>query len=212
MPTNPRPRFPSLLVPALAFVAMTIPACVDASATRPVLAKQRETIGQIALLSAQDAIALRAAVDTLLDAQRERLLASIEIDLVEGSLDARGGAPDDAPGWLVDYSSLLRLGAGADERRATLVHLPSVREFDESAAALRAALDARSLALGAMIDEVLADNAALADAAGATVDLADASRGAAKELWRVSVLDRIEDPVRREATARLLDNLLNPSN
>ena len=212
MPTNPRLRLPSVLTPALGFVAMTIPACVDASARRPVLAQQRETIQRIERMCAQDANALRAAVDALLDAQRERLLASIEIALVEHTLDAHGRAPSDAPSWLIEYADAWRSGADATVRRRALGSREEVVEFDGAAESLRAALESRALAAGAMFAEVLADNAALSDAAGVTVDLHAASREAAMELWREAVLERIDDPARREATARLLDNLLNPSN
>jgi hypothetical protein len=200
------------VLPLLAFVALTTPACVDASATRPVLAQQRETIERLDRLSAQDHAALRALTDALLDAQRERLLASIELDIVAYSLDAHGNAPSGAPQWLMDYADSWRAGDDADARRAPLQAREDVAEFDRGARALRDSLESRAIVVGALFANVLADNAALSEAAGATVDLSLASREAALELWREAVVERIDDPDRRAAASRLLDNLLNPSN
>jgi len=205
-------RLPAPTLPALAFVAMTIPACVDPGASRPVLAQQRDAIERLERASAEDLAALRALADAMLDARRERLLASIELGLVADALDERGDAPPDAPEWLADYASLVRAGAPAHERRDALRSLPAVVAFDETASALLASLDGRALATASLFAQALADNATLADAAGATADLGSVSREAAAQLWRAAVLDRIDDPAQRDAAARLLDNLLNPSN
>ena len=212
MPPLRLPRFPSLVLPILAFVAMTTPGCVDASATRPVLAQQRETIERLSRLSAQDHAAIRSLTDALIGAQRERLLASIELDLVADALDAQGNPPVGAPAWLVDYAQAWRTGADSDTRRAALRSRDDVAEFDRAARALRDSLESRSIVATAMFADLLADNAALSDAAGATVDLSLASREAALELWRTTVLERIDDPEQRAAASRLLDNLLNASN
>lgn len=212
MPLLRLPQLPSLVLPLLAFVALTTPACVDASATRPVLAQQRETIERLDHLSAQDHAALRALADALLDAQRERLLASIELDIVAHSLDAHGNAPPGAPGWLIDYAESWRTGGDADARRVVLQSRTDVAEFDRGALALRDSLESRAIVVGAMFADLLADNAALSEAAGAAVDLSLASREAALELWREAVLERIDDPDRRAAASRLLNTVLNPSN
>lgn len=205
------PRLPSALLPSLAVVALTLPACVDPGASRPVLEHQRATLERLERASAQDFAALRTMTAALLDARRERMLASIELDLASGALDALGNAPGEAPAWLREYSALLRDGAGADARRAPLLADERVARFDETSSALLAALDARAVSTAALFAEALADNAALLNAAGATIDLSLASREAARELWRAAVLDRIDDPAHRDAAARLLDNLLTPS-
>ena len=212
MPALRPPRLSSLTLPLLVFVAISTPACVDASATRPVLAQQRETIERLSRLSAQDHAAIRSLTDALIGAQRERLLASIELDLVADALDAQGNPPVGAPAWLVDYAEAWRTGADSDTRRAALRSRDDVAEFDRAARALRDSLESRSIVATAMFADLLADNAALSDAAGATVDLSLASREAALELWRTTVLERIDDPEQRAAASRLLDNLLNPSN
>src|SRR5690606_33021213 len=203
--------FPSVLLPALAFVALTLPACVDPGAAGPVLAQQREVIGRLERASAEDLAALRSLADAVLAARRERLFASIEQRLVAGALDAHGRALDGSPRWLVEYAALLHDNAGADARRAPLLSLPEVREFDDAADALRASLDARAIATATLFRSLLADSDALLDASGGSVDLAAASREAALSVWRDAIAHRVDDPRHRAAVERLLSDLLAPS-
>lgn len=206
------PSSPSLVIPTLAFVALALPACVDSAATQPVLAQQRDAIERLELASAQDLAALQSLSSTLLDAMAERLLSTIEQQLITDTLDDRAQPPADAPSWLVEYASLLRSSAPADARRAPLAHLPEVRTMREVANSLLAALDARALDTAALFAAALADNAALSGAAGASLDLSAASREVALELWRAAVLDRIDEPTQRAAAERLLSDLLRTSN
>ncbi len=206
------PPAPSIILPALAFAALTLPACVDSAASGPVLAQQREAIVRLERSSAEDLAALRSLASSVLAARAERLLTDIEHRLIAEMLDDRAQPPADAQPWLVEYAALLRAGAPADTRRAPLRTLPEVLTMHETSSAILAALDARALETASLFGEALADNAALADAAGATVDLSAASREAATELWRSAVLERIEDPAHRAAAQRLLSDVLFPSN
>ena len=206
------PSSPSLVIPTLAFVALALPACVDSAATQPVLTQQREAIVRLERATAEDLGALRSLTTVLLLAREERLISRIEQQLITDTLDDRAQPPADAPSWLVEYASLVRAGAPADARRAPLNALPEVRTMREAANSLLAAFDARALDTAALFAAVLADNAALSDAAGASVDLSAASREASVELWRAAVLDRIDEPTQRAAAERLLSDLLRTSN
>ncbi|MBX3352265.1 MAG: hypothetical protein KF684_04970 [Phycisphaeraceae bacterium] len=185
--------------------------CVDPGANRPVLENQGAIIARLETSYAHDLAAVRSLASSLLDAQRERLVASIELDLVANTLDASGNAPDDARPWLADFAALLRTGAPTELRRAALASHTSLRAFDDAAAALLDALDARAAGIAALFTELRANHAALADAAGASVDLSLASREAATLVWRETVLAGIDDPDARAAAQRLLDRVLNPT-
>lgn len=186
----PLRRLPTVLLPALAFVALSVPACVDPGASAPVLEQQADALRRLERASAEDSAALATLADSLLAAQRERALVRLELVRL------------DDPAFIED----------ATRRRDELEQLPEIRELDSGAGAIRAALRSRAIAQAALFAETLADNAALSNAAGATIDLTAASREAASHLWREAVLERIDDPAARDAAARLLDNLLNPSN
>ncbi len=202
---------PSLILPAFAFVALALPACVDSAATGPVLAQQREAIVRLEQTSAEDLAALRSLASVVLDARIERTLTDIEHGLIADTLDEHAHPPAGAPPWLVEYAVLVRAGAPADIRRAPLLALPEVIARRDANQSVLAALDARALDTASLFGEALADNASLSEAAGASVDLSAASREAALELWRAAVLERIDDPAQRAAAERLLSDLLHPS-
>lgn len=194
---------------ALPLVALV--GCVDPGASRPVLENQGAMLARLEASYASDLAVVRSLTGALLDAQRERLLASIELDLAANTLDARGNPPDDAQPWLTEYATLLRTGAPPDLRRTALASRPEVAAFDSSAGVLLGAMDARAADIVALFAELRANHDALAGAAGASVELSLASREAATLIWRETVLAGIDDPQARAAAHRLLDRVLNNS-
>lgn len=192
-------------------VSLPLAGCLDPGSTRLVLDSQGEVIARLEASYAQDLAALRSLAGAVVEAQRERLYASVEAGLVADVLDGLAEAPADAPAWLREYSSLLRAGAPAERRRAALATLDRVVEFESGADALLRAMDLRAASVGALFGEARANHEALSDATGASLDLSLASREAAAVLWRAAVLERIEDPDARLAAERLLERVLAPS-
>lgn len=200
-------------LPTLVVLCVSLPlaGCLDPGSSRPVLDSQGEVIARLEASYAQDLAALRSLAGTIVEAQRERLYASVEAGLVADVLDGLAEAPADAPAWLREYAALLREGAPAERRRAALATLDSVVEFESGADALLRAMDLRAASVGALFGEARANHEALSDAAGASLDLSLASREAAAVLWRAAVLERIEDADARLAAERLLERVLAPS-
>ncbi|MEC9373514.1 MAG: hypothetical protein VYC34_06705, partial [Planctomycetota bacterium] len=115
----------------------------------------------------------------------------------------------DAESWLRDYALALdirdpSIRASLLNRRAPLI------DHDRAAAELLTALRSRAAATASLSREALSSNQSIADYASPRA-AAPPTRETAIELWRLLILETIDDPEKREAARRAFEALFPPA-
>lgn len=224
------------LVLAATGAALTLTACApNPEPARPVARAQVEATTRLALATQLDAAALRAAVSALLDIRRSALQTRIlsetlaryitptgepDLEALRADLDAGRRtlltAPIDDNAWTRDEAAQWLTAVARAHKEARPISLssaapdahPLLCAQDEQARALLEALDNRADSTRRLARTAAASAIALDDFLNAQVGEDLEVRPAANQIWRIAVLDHLDDPEKRAAAKRALDEIL----
>lgn len=220
---------------ALTLAAAGLAGCT-AAATRDVNANQRLAVNRVAASYGEDLALQRSFFDVIAASDRKLAVAQVQNEFLLNGYVSPGGkanaekflsdvadpkvqtalvlevrdgsrSREDAVAWLSDYAVLQGVPSAKQLREQMVASLRPIRMLDAAVAEAGAALDARAKGVTSLLGEVDANQAALEAFANRQTLSADAVRGGAVDLFRISVLARVTDPAKRAALERLLAGL-----
>lgn len=226
-----RPTTRSILVAA---AGLSLGACIQPRAVAPTVEHQRRVLDLLNAGYTADLALLAAQLDAAIEIRRILMIGRIERRLIDrGYLADNGPDLERLNGALADPRQTdeliadIRLGRLSEPQAAELLHnlalaarmtgddgralrgsilsrLDAVRQFDQAAVDLRAAVQARTRAVA----HLFADLGESTDTLGRYAAFSPNNTEAAPLLWNRAVLDHIDDPAKRQATSDLLNQLL----
>ncbi|TVQ33269.1 MAG: hypothetical protein EA376_02725 [Phycisphaeraceae bacterium] len=232
-----RTRF-SIPVLTVIVLTAGAPGCVSRRDAEPVAAAQLQAMARLADAHRQDLAALRGATEALLTIDRETTRGAIERAIAGHLLTATGDAdaarllddiasgeshaspladevargamtPDEALSWLRDYAAATRLEESFETRDRLLSRLTPLRERDDAGSALLEALDTHAARLGVLAADALQSSEALLAYTRFEPESDRLARTGAIELWRMGVVESLDNPEKQEAAERAMQTLLS---
>jgi len=218
----------------VALAGLSLGACTPPGAIAPTLEHQRRALDRLNTAYTADLALLAAQLDSAIEVRRTLLIGRIERRLIERGYftddgpgtqqlasdlanpaitnellaDIRQGRLTEPQAAEILHNLARASGMTGDDGRAMrdsiLSHLGAVRQFDQAATDLRAAMQARARSVALLF----ADLNESSDALGRYAAFSPNHAEPASLLWDRAVLAHIDDPAKRQAASELLTQLL----
>jgi len=218
----------------VALAGLSLGACTPPGAITPTLEHQRRALDRLNAAHTADLALLAAQLDSAIEVRRTLLIGRIERRLIDRGYftgdapDTRQLASDLAdPAITNELLADIRRGRLTEPQAAEILHnlalasrmsgddarairdtmlsrLGAVRQFDQAATDLRAAMQARARSVALLF----ADLGESSDALGRYAAFSPNHAEPASLLWDRAVLAHIDDPAKRQAASDLLAQLL----